>query len=84
MNEVNLDVVNTVRFKLGGKFWDVSKPTMGQAKTLQIKLEQKTVNETDLMSDFLGELGLPKDVFEALTIEQMGIVTESLLPSKKN
>ena len=84
MQEVSLDGISSVRFKLGSKHWDVTKPNMGQAKKLQTQLQAEGVDEFEVMAGFLDTLGLPKAVVETLTIEQLTVVTESLIPAKKN
>lgn len=66
--------------------YSVKIPTLGDQKALQKKLEglQKESSEaTEIMIDWLDQLGFPKQVSESLTVEDLTLVIE-MLAKKKN
>jgi len=80
MNEINLDVVNTVRFKLGGNSIDVSKPNYGQSRAFREKLQDKSIGEEDAMIDLLQELGMSKEILLSFNDEQIKMVVSAVFP----
>lgn len=84
MKEIDLSTGSIVRFRLGDKHWDVRKPNMREAKALNIELKKEDADESEIMCGFLETLGFPRAVVESLTIDQMMVVVESLMPEKKS
>lgn len=72
-------------FKLNDKHHQLRFPTTGELKNFQKK--HKVAEEDDkfdLIVEFLGHLGLDKEVTLRMEIEHMNTVLETLAGAKKN
>jgi len=66
--------------------YSVKIPTLGDQKGLQKKLEglaKDSAESTELMIEWLDQLGFPKHVSESLTVDDLSQVIE-MLSKKKN
>jgi hypothetical protein len=72
--------------KIGGKEYKMAYPTHGQTKKLQAKLKDLgDLEPVDVYADFMVELGLPKDVFEKMSLKNiMALVKYTLDVEKKS
>ena len=75
-----------INVKLDGQNYPMTVPTLREADKYQhrAKAAEKEGKTLDLLFDFLGERGLPKDVIETLEVDHVNMLVEHLLGIKKN
>jgi hypothetical protein len=83
--QIDLGDVPKASVKLGADSYEVSLPTVKQAQIFRAKMEEDGVDELDAFSEFMGDLGFPKEVCEKLTVHQLTRLAEGLMgdPGKK-
>ena len=70
--------------KIGGKVYQVRRPTMGESRMFESEMGNKKAKTTELTMQFLEKLGLPIDVADALDIDQMTALSDALHEKKKD
>lgn len=70
--------------KVGGKVYQVRRPTMGESRMFELAMGNKTAKTTELTMQFLEKLGLPLDVADALDMDQITALSDALHEKKKD
>ena len=73
----------TLNIKYEGKDYELSFPSVLQTKNFVKNLEKKGNNEIEESIKLITELGLPKDVCEAIDIDQLNMIMEAITPQSK-
>jgi len=75
-------VKNVIRVDVYGEKIEISKPNIKQVIEYQKKVKEDEEN-VEVVLDFLAELGLPKDKAYSLTPDDLQLIVEALVSSKK-
>ncbi len=76
-NKPKLEVI------VSGASYDMDVPDIRQAQKLRDKLQKEKADEIDSFIGFLSDLGLPEDVAEKLTPQQLTKLSEGILGDSK-
>lgn len=75
-------VKNIIRVDVYGEKIEISKPNIKQVMDYQKKVKDDS-DDLEIVLDFLAELGLPKDKAYTLTPDDLQLIVEALVSSKK-
>lgn len=85
--EIDLGVKPSVKVKLGTDCFDMSVPSVKNSMEFSKLVESCSddFSRTELFVDFMSKLGLPKEVIEELSLQQLTMLSEGLMgsPGKK-
>jgi hypothetical protein len=74
----------TLKLNVYGNSYEIDFPTVKKTQQYAEKLKEfGDDGAVDAVLDFLGDLGLPKNVTEEMEPEHLGQVIEALVPEKK-
>ena len=71
--------------KVGASVYEMEVPSLLQSQNFREKMGADDANVFDLFIDFVVGLGMPKDVAEGLSVQQLTVLAEGLMgdPKKK-
>jgi hypothetical protein len=85
--EIKIDQsLSAVTVVFQDKRYEIRKPKIKEARKLNLDLQNKELSTYDVMGSFLGQLGLPQDVFEEMSVSDCEATIRALTEatSKKN
>lgn len=81
--KIDLGTKEAVSVNYAGQSYEMTLPTVKQAQKLRNKLKDEGADDIDVFIELLSELGMPSDVAEDMTAQQLVRLSEGLLGSNE-